>query len=744
MVSIGARCHATIRASSFLLILLLAAFDASAATLVVNGTADASPPATSDGVCSLREAMQSIINAANFGDCLNSGGAYGTADTVNFNITGAGVHTINAVATLPVITKPMLIDGYSQPGATANTLAIGNNAQLKIEINGAAMTPAFTDLFEILGGGGTTIRGLVVNRVSGQSVYIGFSGASNNNIVAGNWFGVDATGMTYLGGTNTSIRVDGSSNTIGGTTPAARNVIAGGSDMVYMFQGGGNVVQGNYIGTNAAGTAALFGAGPVNGIKFALSLGNTIGGSVPGAGNVIVAPNIGISLGDQSNNTTIQGNFIGTNAAGSAALGVFVGVQLTSVAGVNIGGSLPGEGNIISGGGLNGIDVRSGNIQTAILGNKIGTDVTGTAGIPNQCGIAVAPALANPGIHIGGSGAGEGNIIAFNGTHGVAIVDGTGTLVQRNSIFSNGGLGIAFAGCGSVAFPTPNDPGDADTGANNLQNYPVIASAQHVGSNAVVAGTLNSTPSTLFEVELFANAACDASGNGEGQAYLGTASVTTNSSGIGLFGPGSFPVPPGLSVITATATGPGNNTSEFSQCFAFPAPPALQSAASRRVHGAAGTFDLPLSLANIHNPATEPRQGPAQTIVFTFDKPVTAATAAVTEGGATAAAPTFSGNEAIVALSGVVDQQYVTVALTNIASADGGTGGSASVRVGFLVGDVNQSRVVSVADLGLVNAQLSQVVTAANYLRDVNATGTLTVADKGVTNANLTRALPPP
>jgi hypothetical protein len=176
--------------------------------------------------------------------------------------------------------------------------------------------------------------------------------------------------------------------------------------------------------------------------------------------------------------------------------------------------------------------------------------------------------------------------------------------------------------------------------------------------------------------------------------------------------------------------------------------PALQSAASRIVHGAAGTFDLPLTLVappNVnHNPTTEPRQSPTQAIVFTFDKPISGATATVTEGTATAGVPAFAGNNVSVPLSGVANQQYVTVSLTNVASTDGGTGGSGSARVGFLAGDVNQSRVVSIADLGLVNARLAQPVTAANYLADVNATGTLTVGDKGVTNANLTKALPAP
>jgi hypothetical protein len=180
----------------------------------------------------------------------------------------------------------------------------------------------------------------------------------------------------------------------------------------------------------------------------------------------------------------------------------------------------------------------------------------------------------------------------------------------------------------------------------------------------------------------------------------------------------------------------------------FPPPnlgntPVLQTAVSRKVHGSAGVFDLPLSFVST-NPTTEPRQGPVQTIALTFDNSISAAIVTITEGTATAGAPTFSGSNVIVGLTGVNNQQYVTVSLTNVASADGGTGGSGSVRIGFLTGDVNQNRVVTLADLGLVNAQLAQTVTAANYLKDVNASGTLSLADKGITNANLTKALPAP
>ena len=173
------------------------------------------------------------------------------------------------------------------------------------------------------------------------------------------------------------------------------------------------------------------------------------------------------------------------------------------------------------------------------------------------------------------------------------------------------------------------------------------------------------------------------------------------------------------------------------------ATPTLVGTLSRKVHGLAGAFDLALaSVAS--NPTTEPRLGPAHTIVFTFDGVVTAGTAAVSEGTATVGVPTFSGNELIVPLTAVSNAQYVTVTVSNVSTAAGGSGGNGSTRIGFLAGDVNQNRVVSVADLGLVNAQLAQFVTGSNYLKDVNATGTLTLADKAITNTHLTESLPPP
>ena len=171
--------------------------------------------------------------------------------------------------------------------------------------------------------------------------------------------------------------------------------------------------------------------------------------------------------------------------------------------------------------------------------------------------------------------------------------------------------------------------------------------------------------------------------------------------------------------------------------------PVFLGAASRRVHGAAGTFDLPLSPV-FTNPTIEPRQGPLQSVVFTFDHVITGATSGIGEGSANALAATLNGNEVTVGLTGVTDRQYVTVVLTNVSDATGNTGGSASVRIGFLLGDVNGSRVVTLADLGQVNAQLAQLVSSTNFTKDVNASGTLTLTDKALTNGNLTQSLPPP
>lgn len=175
------------------------------------------------------------------------------------------------------------------------------------------------------------------------------------------------------------------------------------------------------------------------------------------------------------------------------------------------------------------------------------------------------------------------------------------------------------------------------------------------------------------------------------------------------------------------------------------APPNVVAVHSRKVHGAAGTFNLNLALTP-QNPTTEPRAGGAggaHALVFVFDKAVSGGAAMVTEGVAVAGAPTFAGNEMRVPLSAVANRQYVTLAVTNVTATDGGVGGG-SVRLGFLVGDVNGTRSVTLSDQLLVNGALSQAVTAQNALFDVNVSGTMTLADKITVQSNLTLSLVPP
>ncbi len=173
-------------------------------------------------------------------------------------------------------------------------------------------------------------------------------------------------------------------------------------------------------------------------------------------------------------------------------------------------------------------------------------------------------------------------------------------------------------------------------------------------------------------------------------------------------------------------------------------PPALVSAASRKTHGTAGTFDLQLAATPL-NPTTESRVGPAQTIVFTFDRPIASADPpTVTEGTATFGSMSFSGNSIIMNFTGVTNPQYVAFNLTNVASTDGGTRRHRLCARGFLFGDVTQSRQVTVADVGLVNSVLLQVGDQRQFPEDVNVDGKLTVADKGLANSVLLQKLPTP
>ena len=196
-----------------------------------------------------------------------------------------------------------------------------------------------------------------------------------------------------------------------------------------------------------------------------------------------------------------------------------------------------------------------------VVGNYVGTDASGTQDLGNSSdGVVIHDAPNNI---IGGATAGERNVISGNNGDGVAIYDAgaTGNRVLSNSISSNGGLGIDLVG---TTGPTANDSADADTGANNLQNYPTVTSATTSRSTgrSIVRGTLNSTPGETFTIQLFINSAPDPSGFGEGQRLLRQLSVTTDASGNASFGIKARKL---RGVISATATNDATgDTSEFS------------------------------------------------------------------------------------------------------------------------------------------------------------------------------------
>ncbi len=325
-----------------------------------------------------------------------------------------------------------------------------------------------------------------------------------------------------------------------------------------LLQGTGNTLEQNYIGTDVTGASAagnefgVAGEGDSNLIRNNLISGNLNSGIllITGEGNII------------------QGNLIGANATGDAALGNGSGdVQPGFDSGVTlqapgtiIGGNTPETRNLISGNLGYGIAINADDV--IVQGNYIGTDVTGTVGIANGVGVLVFDESENT--LIGGTDAQASNIIAFNTNEGILVAgDVTGTSILRNSIFDNGGLGIDLGGDGV----TPNDAGDADTGANNLQNFPVLTSATATATTLNIEGTLNSTADTTFRIEFFENDACDSSGHGEGQQLLGFVEVTTDGDGNAAFDE-TLTVTIALGqFITATATNlTTNDTSEFSAC----------------------------------------------------------------------------------------------------------------------------------------------------------------------------------
>jgi titin len=369
----------------------------------------------------------------------------------------------------------------------------------------------------------------------------------SGNLVQGNRIGTDVTGTQALGNGFDGVFIGAAGgNTIGGTAAGAGNLISGNRDDGIELDGGLALVQGNQIGTDFTGTQAL--GNGFDGVAVAGDSLDTLGETAAGAGNLISGnARDGIEIVYGLNNT-IQGNHIGTDITGTQALGNGRN-GITLIASSTTVGGTTAAANIIAANGGSGVVISGvqGYARFSLIeSNFIGTDATATLNMGNAAdGVTINQSASNN--TIGGTAAGAGNVIAFNGHDGVLVDTGTGNAILSDLIFANGNLGIELINNG-----------------NHNQAAPVLTGAFPDGPNMVIQGVLQSTPNTTFTVQLFSDPSADSSGLAEGQQLLGTVTVTTDAFGFADFTVTVSEAVPAGQVVAATATDADNNSSEFS------------------------------------------------------------------------------------------------------------------------------------------------------------------------------------
>jgi hypothetical protein len=364
-------------------------------------------------------------------------------------------------------------------GASGN-LVVGN--RIGTDVTGTVSLHNSDNGVGIVGGatantiGGTTPG--AANLISGNGYGPGVElddPTTTGNVVLGNLIGTDPTGTRALGNsTGILIRFGALGNTIGGTAPGAANVISGNGNggVAFSYGASGDMVLGNLIGTDITGTQPLGNVGA--GLNIDSGTGNTIGGTAPGAGNVISGNGDGISIsGSGTSGNVVEGNLIGTDKTGLAPLGnQGPGFYLFSESSANsIGGTAPGAGNVIAGNQGDGIDIIGFADRYTVQGNLIGTDITGTRALGNA-GDGII--LGNDGNTIGGTIPGAGNVISGNGGRGVAIssINASSNVVQGNligtDISGTQPLGNALDGVSLDNFPQKTTIGGTTAGAGNI------------------------------------------------------------------------------------------------------------------------------------------------------------------------------------------------------------------------------------------------------------------------------------
>ena len=530
---------------------------AASATFTVTNVSDSGPG-------SLRQAIMDANNGS--GDAV-----------ITFAIPGTGPFKISPSTDLDAIDVPVVVDGYSEPGSSRATASLP--AHIEIQIDGGGIVPEGIQVSD--SSGTTTVEGLSVTNFTDCGICLDGDG----QVAEGNYVGLAPDGSTE-GANATGIQSLATGDVVGGTTPGARNVIDTGGDVnnagVYS-RGLFTTVEGNWIGLNAAGTVGL---GEGNDIVFASATSSLV------FGNVLTGDDTGNVWGVwsvESSQTVVSGNLIGTNPAGTAALGSLdKGVHLQADTDAVIGASPAGGGNVIAS-SATGVDVNGG-LRATVSGNHIGVDATNTVALPNfDVGVFVDS---------GGTARLSGNTIAHSAAEGVGVglspSDAATATVEQNSIFDNGFLGIDLGNDGVTA----NDgPGDGDAGPNSLQNFPILSSVT-TGASTTISGTLASTANAPFTVDFYANGDLDGSGFAEGQRWLGSQSVTTDAGGVASFTVTGLAASTAGELFTATATNAAGETSEFSV-----SPPVAVADSATTVENKSVTFNILANDTDVDSPS---------------------------------------------------------------------------------------------------------------------------------------------
>lgn len=534
---------------------------AGAATYFVNIGTNGSDADLNDGICDadlgtggLQCTLRAAIEQANF----NPG-----PDNIFFNLpTGITpqLPVLTYTSALPNIVESVLLDASTQP--------IFGRVELSGQFAGAGAKGL------VIQANNCVVRNLTVNRFGSTGIVLRLGGGHK---IEGCIVGLNSGGTTARANTLDGILIENSSNNIiGGMLAGQGNIISGNSrNGIYIAQTNlqqdlpvNNVIVGNLIGLNAAGTAKIPNA--QNGILVEDASFTTIGDAFAAGRNIISGNNLsGVRVtGDpeKTTGTLILSNYIGTNPAGLAPIGNLLHGVFLDGPGLTVIGdatTTPGlaPGNLIAANST-GINMADMTGHARINGNSIGAGIGGAPVMPNSQG-GIRALGETEDVIVGGADDYSGNLIAHNGINGVVVAPTARRIAMlRNSIFNNNALGIDLGADGVTA----NDADDADVGANDRQNFPELIIAGTRAGRLRIDGALFSIPNTEYRVEFFSNQQCDPVGFGEGEAYLGFADVKTTDDGETVFSV-YLPQPevPGL-LITATATSPISGTSEFSAC----------------------------------------------------------------------------------------------------------------------------------------------------------------------------------